>query len=137
MTLDERELQRIAGRLGQGAAEGLDVGSVTRGVLGRLADANREDVEAEARRRPWTRRLAAAAAVVLIAAGALVTWQVEQPASGVDVQVATVGLYDLSSDELTEVLDSLRWHAPASVQVAGLDDLDAEQLDALLALMEG
>jgi hypothetical protein len=94
-------------------------------------------VEAEARRRPWTRRLAAAAAVVLIAAGALVTWQVEQPASGVDVQVATVGLYDLSSDELTEVLDSLSWHAPASVQVAGLDDLDAEQLDALLALMEG
>jgi hypothetical protein len=47
-------------------------------------------------------------------------------------------LDELSEPELSEVLDSLSWEAPASAQLAtSLDDLDAAQLQELLALMEG
>jgi hypothetical protein len=133
--MDERELERIAAGLGREAA-GLDVEAVARGVVARLRAAEAAAPEV-AQPRPLVRWLAGAAAAALVVAGSLVTFRAAPPASSPAVAVAT-DLYDLSSAELTEVLDSLSWSAPASARVAvGLDDLDAEQLATLLALMEG
>jgi hypothetical protein len=134
--MDERELERIAGRLGRAAGERLDLAAVERGVLGRLREAERADRLAALRPRPLLRWMAAAAAVALIAGGSFVTFRAPRLDRSADPSAAS--LYDLSSDELVEVLDSLSWASPVSTRSpGGLDDLDAEQLQQLLALMEG
>ncbi|HET7039881.1 MAG TPA: hypothetical protein VFH97_08325 [Gemmatimonadales bacterium] len=134
--MDERELERIAGRLGWAAGERLDVAAVEQAVLRRLRDAERADRAAAAGPRPVWRWLAAAAAMALMVGGSVVTFRappVERSAGG-----TAATLYDLSRDELAEVLDSLSWAEPVSSRVTvTLEDLDAEQLRELLALMEG
>jgi hypothetical protein len=134
--MDERELERIAGGLGRAAGERLDLAAVERGVLARLREADQTDRLAGSRPRPLLRWLAAAAAVALIAGGSFVTFRTPRPDQAGSRSAAS--LYDLSSDELAEVLDSLSWASPVSTRATGgLDDLDAEQLRELLALMEG
>jgi hypothetical protein len=134
--MDERELERIAGQLGRRAADRLDVEAVARDVVARLRADDRAPVPAS-RPRPVVRWLATAAAVALVVAGSVVTFKSGQPATDRTASLS-VGLQDLSSTELTEVLDSLGVAAPVSSQfTGGLDDLDAEQLRELLALMEG
>ena len=135
--MDETELERIASGLGRRAADRLDVEAVARGVLDRLREAGEADRVVASRPRPLLRWLATAAAVALIVAGSVVTFRATPP-SGDQAARPAVDLYELSSDELAEVLDSLSWNAPVSARfAAGLDDLDAEQLEQLLALMEG
>jgi hypothetical protein len=134
--MDEKEIERIAVGLGRRAGDRLDVEAVARGVVSRLQEAKEADRMVASRPRPLLRWLASAAAVALLVAGSVVTFRAGQSSQSIGRPAA--GLYDLSSDELTEVLDSLHWSAPASAQfAAGLDDLDAEQLQELLALMEG
>jgi hypothetical protein len=135
--MDERDLERIAGGLGRRAADRLDVAAVSRGVMDRLREAEALDRVVASRPRPVLRWLAHAAAVALIVAGSVVTFRATPP-SGDPAARPAANLYELTSDELAEVLDSLSWNAPVSARfAAGLDDLDAEQLEQLLALMEG
>ena len=135
--MDDTELERIASGLGRRAADRLDVEAVARGVMDRLREAREADRVVASRPRPLLRWLATAAAVALVVAGSVVTFRATPP-SGDQAARPAVELYELSSDELAEVLDSLSWNAPVSARfAAGLDDLDAEQLEELLALMEG
>jgi hypothetical protein len=135
--MDEKEIERVAPGLGRRAGERLDVEAVARGVVERLREAATADRVVASRPRPLLRWLATAAAIALVAAGSVVTFRA-QPPSGDRAGQPAADLYDLSSDELAEVLDSLSWNAPVSTRFAsGLEDLDAEQLQALLALMEG
>lgn len=135
--INDRELERIAGRLGQKAATGLDVEGVARGVLARLRAARLADASPPGP-RPALRWLAVAAALMLLVAGSVVTFGTDQTPPLAANRTLATDLYDLSSDELSEVLDSLAWNAPVSAQfAAGIDDLNAEQLRELLDLMEG
>lgn len=137
MTIDDRELERVARELGRPAGDRLDVERVARGVVARLRTAGEADRASAADPRPALRWLATAAAAALLVAGSVVTLR-HAPPTGLTVATTATGLYDLSSDELSEVLDSLSLHAPVSSQfTVGLDDLDADQLRDLLALMEG
>ena len=134
--MDERELEQIAGRLGREAGERLDVDGVARAVVARLRTAD-EAVVVAVRPRPLMRWLATAAAVALVAGGSVVTFRAGNPGVASPDVVAT-DLYDLTAVELAEVLDSLGAGGPISSHVSvSLDDLDAEQLEALLAMMEG
>jgi hypothetical protein len=135
--MDEKAIEHIAGGLGRRAEERLDVEAVARDVMDRLHQAEDLDRVVASRPRPLLRWLATAAAVALVAAGSVVTFRATPP-SGDQAARPAADLYQLSSDELAEVLDSLSWNAPVSARfAAGLDDLDAEQLEELLALMEG
>jgi hypothetical protein len=132
--MDDRELERIAARLGGRAAAALDVERVARRVVARLR------AEPPARRHmPAARWLALAAAVVLLIAGSVFTVRNQGAGTMTVLPVAVAPALDqLSEPELAEVLDSLSWEAPASTQLATThDDLDATQLRELLALIEG
>jgi hypothetical protein len=132
--MDDRELERIAERLGSRAAAALNVDLVAQRVVARLR------AEPPARRSISPARwLALAAGIVMLIAGSVFTIRnaTHVPLPPLPVAVAPA-LDQLSEPELTEVLDSLTWEAPASAQlVTTLDDLDATQLRELLALMEG
>jgi hypothetical protein len=131
--MNEQELERIAAGLGRTAGERLDVDGVARAVVARLRAVDNQPV----RQPPIMRWLAAAAAVVLMVGSALVTFGTGGAGPGRGAAYET-DLYDLSAVELAEVLDSLSWTTPVSLSVsATLDDLSAEQLQELLARMEG
>jgi hypothetical protein len=86
--------------------------------------------------RPWL--ALAAGLVVLIGGGVLVTRLRPHEMATTQAAVVAPALDELSDAELSEVLDSLSWQAPASAQLAGtLDDLDATELATLLTLLEG
>lgn len=137
MNSGDRHPEELARRLGDAAAERLDLGRVADGVVARLR-ADREPDRSIARiwwRRPAALRIAAALAVLL--GGAVVFRStLEQPESTALVPAPV--LRELSTDQLEEVFDSLGYEAPISEQVViGLDDLDEGQLRELLRLMEG
>jgi hypothetical protein len=134
LRLTDRDLERVAPRLGQAAADRLDLEQVAGAVARRLADAG-----GASRPLPTWRWLAAAAGVVLAAGAGFLTF-------GTDGAPPTIGrpagltpsLLDLSASELRVVLDSLDQSTPMLVSSdLSLDDLDSEQLATLLALMEG
>jgi len=132
--MDDRQLDRIAARLGTRAAAELNVERVAERVVARL--------RAEppvARSIPVARWLALAAGIVVLIAGSVFTIrnQGHEPVPSEPVALVPA-LDELSEPELSEVLDSLSWQAPASSRLAAtLDDLDTAQLEELLALMEG
>jgi len=132
--MEDRELERIAARLGGRAAAELNVERVASRVVARLRS------EPVVRRSvPVARWLALAAGLVVLIAGSVLVVGPRRstPTPGQAVAVAPA-LDELSEPELSEVLDSLSWQAPASAQLAAtLDDLDATQLEELLTLMEG
>jgi len=134
MSVSDRELERLAGRLGEGADARLDVERVAAGVTGRLRAAG-GPVPA----RPVGRWLAMAAGLALLVSAGWFTFAGDATPPRLGAEPGLVpGLGDLSVTELHEVLDSLA--APAPTSLAGrvtLDDLDAQQLEALLAMMEG
>ena len=132
--MDDKTLERIASRLGDEAAERIDVEATARAVLERL--------RSEPERVPWWRQVrviqAAAAAVVILAAGLLVFNRGGDEVEFLGGEVVPVAIESLSADELEEVVDSLFFEAPVYEQVAiGLQDLDESQLVELLDLMEG
>ena len=134
--MDEHQIERVAKALGQRAAEQLDVERVEAGVVARLrADGAAAKGPGKVRwTAPMVLRLAAALAV-LVTGGVLVLglWE-----NGAENSVVAPLLRDLSTDELTEVFDSLSIEAPVHDGVAiGLENLSAAQLQELLRLMEG
>jgi hypothetical protein len=134
MTIDERDLERLARRLGEDAEARLDVDRVAARVAARLAESG-----GVARVRPVWRWLAAAAGLVLVAGAGFLTFGTDGTPPGVGRPPGlTASLHDLSVPELYTVLDSLDQPAPLRLSSdASLDDLDAEQLQTLLTMMEG
>jgi len=134
MALTDGEVERLASRLGDDAANALDVEAVGARVLRRLAD-----VGGSATPRPTSRWLAAAAAIALLAGAGFFTFGTE---GGPPIADRAVGLspslLDLSTAELRTVLDSLETPTPTHVlSDPSLDDLDRDQLETLLSMMEG
>jgi hypothetical protein len=134
MKVTERDLERLAPRLGEVAGAGLDVERAAARVTDRLR------VEGgPVRATPVGRWLAMAASVALIVGAGWVTFSGGDapPALGSPAGL-TVGLSDLSVTELAAVLDSLTHESPASLRSsATLADLDAEELETLLIILEG
>ncbi len=75
---------------------------------------------------------------VLVTGGVLVDRAIDNTGAGDGALALPVGLEELSTTGLTEVLDSLDLFTPASEFIpASFDELDEEQLRALLTAMEG
>ncbi len=134
--MDERELEGMARMLGRKRAEALDLEQVTRGVLERL----RKEAAPERTRRligsvPLVLRLAAAL-VLFLAGGVLFS---SLPRRGApEAQLVTLPqLYELSEEELAEVMDSLAFEVPVSEHVVVLSDLNESELRELLTALEG
>jgi hypothetical protein len=80
----------------------------------------------------------AAAAVLIITAGVLVSGQLNGGPGGTVLLPAPTELASLSEDELEEVYDSLAAEAPLfELADAGLYDLTEGELEELLELLEG
>ena len=137
-TLHDATLHALAGKLGEQAATRLDVEATAGTVIERLRS------EPAAARWSWMQPnwLRIAAAAVLFVGGALVFRQVMS--GGADAHrpahFVTDDLRDLSADQLREVLSTLdetldlgRHTAPE----ADLENLDAQQLRAVLRSLEG
>ncbi len=130
--MNEREIERAAAELGSDVH--IDVEQTAQRVVARLR---------EAPPRPaWWRGTAAlraaAAAVVLVTGGVLVYRAIDNTGAGVGAIALPVGLEELSTIGLTEVLDSLDLFMPASEFIPpSFGELDEQQLRALLAAMEG
>jgi hypothetical protein len=125
------DLERAAGRLGQQAADALDVERAAQGVLRRL----------RVQERPWWRSpalLQMAAAVAVVAGGTLVVARQRAVSPATPITAAAAGAFEgLSTAELREVLDSLVLDAPPSSYVGrGLHDLTEAQLKELLETEE-
>ncbi len=133
MSLDDQQLERLAGRLGTRAEARLDPERVAEGVVERLRCAPSPVV--------WWRRMPAlsalAAAAVLVLAIGIVADNT-QDVGDVDLAFAETPaeLQELSVDELAEVYDSLSFSAPVyEFTNAGLEDLSVGQLEELLRTM--
>jgi hypothetical protein len=134
--MNETDLEKIARRLGERAAGGLDVEQTAAAVLARLR--TRERIVPS-----WAapRILRLAAAVVLAVGAGVYGYRLVSNDSAGGAELAGVEspmLQTLASSELEEVLDSLSTDAPASEVIAvGLQNLDNDQLTELLRQMEG
>jgi hypothetical protein len=132
--LHDAKLQEAAQRLGSAAADKLDLERIATTVVERLR-------EPEARPAwvppAWLR---VAAVLVVLVGGGLVLRHVRSPTTAHGAHFVTDDLTDLSADQLREVLntldktlDSVGTTPPES----GFDDLDAQQLRAVLRSLEG
>lgn len=133
--IDERDLEKLAPRLGDRAAERIDPNQVASDVLARVA--------AEAEPIRWWRRpalLRIAAAVTLVAGASFFALRGFSGGAGVvnEGLPAPVALEELGVTELAELVDSLEVDGPVYRLVpASLDDLSEQQLELLLEEMEG
>lgn len=128
MTDSNFDLERAAARLGQRAAESLDVERVASGVVNRLHN-----------RRPWWQAsglLRAAAVVVLLGGGVMLGRGTITPEMHTAVQPhpAAPVFEGLTASDLADVLDSMVLEAPPSSYPRGLHDLNESQLRELLSL---
>lgn len=131
-------LQETARRLGQRAADRLDVNAVARKVVERLRE--------QPRRTVWIHEtwLRVAAAVVIVVGGALAlrqVWSGTETGAHIAHFVAD-DLSDLSADELQAVLmsfeDLVTTDSGAVPESSNdLRELDAQQLRAVLRTLEG
>ncbi len=130
--MNERDIERAAAELGSDVH--IDVEQTAQRVVARLR-------EAPPRPAWWhgTAVLRAAAAVaVIVTGGLLIDRAIDNSAAGDGAIALPVELEELSAIGLTEVLDSLDLFTPASEFIPpSFDELDEEQLRALLAAMEG
>ncbi len=134
MEMDERELERVAKRLGRVAAERLDVERTVQAVVARL--------RAEPAPVVWWRRMrvlqaTAAAAMILLTVGVLVRGQIDRDVITLSDVAVPVELRALEVEELEEVFDSLEVYAPVYELAANLENLTEGQLEELLRTMEG
>jgi hypothetical protein len=133
--MDERQLERMAKQLGARAEAKLDVELTAQAVLKRLRE---EPVRVAWWRRGPVLQGLAAAAVVVLTAGILVSNHVLDGGRTPAAVFAPVELQELSLEELEEVYDSVAVEAPVYELVAvGLHDLNESELEELLRLMEG
>ncbi|HKI95859.1 MAG TPA: hypothetical protein VJ992_11280 [Gemmatimonadales bacterium] len=139
MSVDERDLERMAARLGVAAAERLDVDATAEAVLRRLRAERPLPLRLIRRWRPI---VAIAATLTVAALGGGLIYRAStgaEPGPMVTVQPPTVpSIEALSAPQLDQVLDSLDIEAPAHEHLAAsIEDLDASQLKDLLQRMEG
>lgn len=135
--MNDRDLRQLARRAGEDAARRVNTERVVDRVLGRLREGEPSDQEAR-RPSWRVRWLQIAATIALFVAGGLVARHVlmtGEPQVGFPVPLAWE---ELGADEWSEVLDSLTYHAPVYDYVATttLYDLTEEQLRELLSQME-
>lgn len=132
---DEDRLETLAQRLGQRAAERLDVEAAARRVLAGLR-------EKPVRHRTWIELhwLRIAAAVVLLVGGGLVVRQILPVSDFHSNHLVADDLSDLTTDELQDVLDRFDEMVGVNTVVpdsSDLRELDAQQLRAMLRSLEG
>jgi hypothetical protein len=133
--IEDQRIEALAERLGMEEARRVDPAVTADRVLARLRAARRP--------RHWwqdPRVLRVAAALVIVASGALLVRQVMSPAavSLREVVLPVTALTELESGELTKVLDTLLVEAPVSeLATATLNDLTEAELRELLAELEG
>ncbi len=134
MSLNDRQLEELAERLGETAAARLDADAVANNIIKRL--------EVEPKIDSWWKRQMptygafAAAAVLVLALGILSEERTGRDAISPDLELATLELQALSVDELEEVFDSLSFDAPVyELAAVGLDDMSVGQLEELLQTM--
>ena len=130
--MNEQDIERAAAELGSDVR--IDVERVARRVVAEL--------RTKAVPALWWRKAsvlrAAAAIAILVTGGVLVDRIAENSAEDAAVSLLPVGLEELSTTGLNEVLDSLDLFTPASeLTPASLDDFDEVQLRELLVAMEG
>ena len=130
--MNEQDIERAAAELGSDVR--IDVERVARRVVAEL--------RTKAVPALWWRRAsvlrAAAAIAILVTGGVLVDRIAENSADDAAVSLLPVGLEELSTTGLNEVLDSLDLFTPASeLTPASLNDFDEVQLRELLVAMEG
>ncbi len=130
--IDEQQLERLAARLGASGGNDVDLDRVAEQVVSRLRSG--EKVPAHHRVWPWL--VAMAAAATLAVPG--YQW-LHEIGGGPSARVVAAPVLDLlTGAELAEVLDSLDFSAPVTeVVTATLDDMNEQQLEELLAIMEG
>ncbi len=130
--MNEQDIERAAAELGSDVQ--IDVERVAQRVM---AELRTKSVPAVWWRKPSVLR-AAAAVAILVTGGVLVDRIAENFAEDGAASHRPVGLEELSTTGLNEVLDSLDLFTPASeLTPASLDDFDEEQLRELLVAMEG
>ncbi len=136
---DDARLESLAKRLGDKAAERLDLETTARNVVERLR-------EQPVRRTVWIHEtwLRIAAAVVILVGGAFALSQVWSSSESGDhiAHLVADDLSDLSTDELQAVLasfDELVTNDSVAVPESRNDlrELDAQQLRAVLRSLEG
>ena len=130
--MNEQDIERAAVELGSDVQ--IDVERVARRVV---AELRTTVVPAVWWRKASVLRVAAAVAI-LVTGGVLVDRIAENSVEGAAAFPLPVGLEELSTTGLNEVLDSLDLFTPASeLTPASLNDFDEEQLRELLIEMEG
>lgn len=130
--MNDQDIERAAAELGSDVR--IDVERVARRVVAEL--------RTKAVPALWWRKAsvlrAAAAIAILVTGGVLVDRIAENSADDAAVSLLPVGLEELSTTGLNEVLDSLDLFTPASeLTPASLGDFDEVQLRELLVAMEG
>ena len=130
--MNEQDIERAAAELGSDVQ--IDVERVARRVVAQL--------RTKAVPALWWRRAsvlrAAAAIAILVTGRVLVDRIAENSAEDAAASLLPVGLEELSTTGLNEVLDSLDLFTPASeLTPASLNDFDELQLRELLVAMEG
>ncbi len=130
--MNEQDIERAAVELGSDVR--IDVERVARRVV--------TELRTKAVPALWWRKAsvlrAAAAIAILVTGGVLVDRIAENSADDAAVSLLPVGLEELSTTGLNEVLDSLDLFTPASeLTPASLNDFDEVQLRELLVAMEG
>ncbi len=130
--MNEQDIERAAAELGSDVQ--IDVERVARRVVAEL--------RTKAVPAVWWRKAsvlrAAAAVAILVTGGVLVDRIAQNSAADGAASSRAVGLEELSTTGLNEVLDSLDLFTPASeLTPASLNDFDEEQLRELLVAMEG
>ncbi len=130
--MNEQDIERAAAELGSDVQ--IDVERVARRVVAELRS---KAVPAVWWRKASVLRAAAAIAIV-VTGGVLVDRIAENSAEDGAASPLPVGLEELSTTGLHEVLDSLDLFTPASeLTPASLNDFDEVQLRELLVAMEG
>jgi negative regulator of sigma E activity len=128
----EARLEQLAQRLGQREADGIDPQKVAWRVMARLRqEPARRPWWSAARLVPL-----AAAATIVLAAGFGLVQVIGGPDVSVE-QVLPVDVADLEAEQLEEVLDSLSVETPvAELVTVGLYDLSENELEQLLQSMD-
>lgn len=134
---EDAKLHEQARRLGAAAAERLDVERVAAAVVERLRSEPAPAVRPAWMQPAWLR---IAAAVLVLVGGGLAVRQAASPATPHDAHFVTDDLSELSADQLRDVLDALDETldlGSTTLPEADLEDLDAQQLRAVLRSLEG
>ena len=134
---EDAKLHEAARRLGTAAADKLDVDRMAAAVVQQLR------IDSPSGARPsWIQPawLRIAAAVLVLVGGGLAVRQMGGPTTAHGAHFVTDDLTDLSIDQLQDVLNTLDETldlGSTTLPEVDLEDLDAQQLQAVLRSLEG